>query len=91
MSILLAFFLGAILGMRFKVLTLVPVIGFALIAILGGGFARGASASAILITVVLVWIFLQAGYLSGIVTRYSIAMARAGRLRKTSFPAESAR
>jgi len=91
MLILLVFLLGAVLGMRFKVLILIPAIAFALIAILVGGVARGDSVSAILVAVVLASICLQIGYLSGIATRYSIALARAGRLRQASLQAESAR
>jgi hypothetical protein len=82
MLILLAFLLGAILGMRFKVLILIPVIAFALIAILVGGVTRGDTLSSILIAIVLVSIGLQIGYL---------ALARAGRLRKSSVQARPAR
>ncbi len=49
MLILLAFLLGAILGMRFKVIILIPVIAFVLIAILVGGVTRGDTLSSILI------------------------------------------
>ena len=91
MLILLVFLLGAILGMRFKVLVLIPVIAFALIAILVGGVTRGDSASAILIAIVLVSIGLQIGYLSGIATRYTIALARAGRVRESSVQARPAK
>jgi hypothetical protein len=91
MLILLVFLLGAVLGMRFKVLILIPAIASVMIAILAGGVARGDSVSAILIAVVLASICLQIGYLSGIATRYGIALARAGRLRKASLQAESAR
>jgi hypothetical protein len=81
--------IGAVLGMRFKVLILIHTIGFALIAILAGGIVRGDSASAILIAAVLAWICLQIGYLCGIMTRYSIAMARARRTRKVSLQARA--
>jgi hypothetical protein len=91
MLILLVFLLGAVLGMRFKVLILIPAIAFALIAILVGGVARADSVSAILIAIVLTSIGLQIGYLSGIATRYSIALARAERLRKASVQARPAR
>jgi hypothetical protein len=91
MLILLVFLLGAILGMRFKVLILIPVIAFALIAILVGGVTRGDSVSAILFAIALVSIGLQLGYLTGIATRYTIALARAGRLRKSPVQARPAR
>ena len=89
MFILLAFLLGAVLGMRFKVFILIPAIGFALIALLAGGIARGDNVSAILIAAVLSSSSLQIGYLGGILTRYSIAIARAGRLRKASLQARA--
>ena len=91
MLILLAFLLGAVLGMRFKVFILIPAIGFALIAILAGGIARGNSVSGTLIVAVLASSCLQIGYLLGIIARYSVALTRAGRPRKASIEAESAR
>jgi len=89
MLILLAFLLGAVLGMRFKVFILIPAIGFALIGILAGGIARGNGVSSTLIAAVLASSCLQIGYLLGII--YSVALNRAGRQRKASIEAESAR
>ena len=82
--ILLATLLGAVLGMRFKVFILIPAIGFALIVILADGIARGTSVSGILIAAVIASSCLQIGYILSIITRYGIALARAGRLRKVS-------
>jgi len=89
--ILLAFLIGAALGMRFKVFILFPAIGLALIAILAAGIARSDSISAILIAAVLASSCLQVGYLCGTVTGYSIALARIGRTRKAPLQAQSAR
>jgi hypothetical protein len=91
MLILLAFLLGAVLGMRFKVFVLIPATGFALIAIFATSTARGNSLSGTLIAAVLASSCLQIGYLLGIIARYSVALARAGRTRKASIEAESAR
>ncbi len=89
--IFLAFLIGAVLGMRFKVLILIPAIGLAWIVILAAGIARSDSISAILIATVLASTCLQIGYLCGTVTRYSVALARIGRTRKDSLQAQSAR
>lgn len=89
--ILLAFLIGAALGMRLKVFILFPAIGLAWIVILAAGIARSDSISAILIAAVLASTCLQIGYLCGTATRYSIALARIGRTRKGSLHAQSAR
>ena len=78
MLIVSVFLIGAALGVRFKVLILIPAIGLAFIAILAGGIARSDSASAILIAFVLASICLQIGYFCGIVMQHWLAMARAG-------------
>jgi len=89
--IFLAFLIGAVLGMRFKVLILIPAIGLAWIVILAAGIAREDNVSAILIAAVLASSCLQIGYLCGIVTRYITALARIGRTRNGSLHAQSAR
>jgi len=91
MLILLAFLLGAVLGMRFKVFILIPAIGFTLLAVLLVGAARGDSVSGMLIAAVLASSCLQIGYMFGIIARYSVALARVGRLRKISLRVQSAR
>jgi hypothetical protein len=75
---------GAVLGMRFKVLILVPAIGFAAVAVLAGGLATNATLPAILLAAVLASIGLQVGYFGGIVTRYSMTLARTADQRKAS-------
>jgi len=59
---------GAVLALRFRVLSLVPAVGVGLVAILGLGIARGEGLGAIAVHMVVVATALQAGYL-GIVCR----------------------
>jgi hypothetical protein len=80
--------IGAALGVRFKVLILIPSIGLAFIAILAGGVARGDSASAILIAAVLASSFLQIGYLCSIIARHGIVRAESS--HKAELRAKSA-
>ena len=89
MLVLSMFCFGAVLGMRFKVLVLIPAIGLAFIATLAGGLVRGDKASVVLIAVVVASSSLQIGYLGGILTRYGRrAMARPQ--RKTTLHPERA-
>jgi len=88
--ILLVFLAGAVLGLRFKVLALVPAMGLAIIAIAATGMARGYGVPAILIAAVLGLICVQIGYIGGLLTRYAMTLARAGSRSKASIPAESA-
>jgi hypothetical protein len=80
------FLVGAVLGMRFKVLILIAAIGFAMVVVLAGGIAGGASLTAISIAAGLASICLQFGYLGGIGTRYSMALIRAARSRQRFAP-----
>ena len=89
--ILLVFLTGAVLGLRFKVLVLVPAMGLGTIAVITTGMARGYGLRAILISAVLAVICVQIGYFGGLLTRYATALARAGSQRKPSIQAESAR
>jgi hypothetical protein len=88
--ILLVFLTGAVLGLRFKVLVLVPAMGLAILAVIATGVARGHSFPAILIAGVLALICVQIGYLGGLLTRYTTTAARVGSQRETSMQAESA-
>jgi hypothetical protein len=82
MLLLLVFLVGALLGMRFKVLVLIPAIGFLCMAILAACVIRAESFSFTIAAVVLTVSGLQLGYLGGVVTRYTTAPADSGRLRK---------
>ena len=77
--------IGAALGVRFKVLILIPAIGLAFMAIVAGGVARGDSALAILIAAVLASSGLQIGYLCCI-----IGIARTEGTHKAALQAKSA-
>ena len=69
--------IGAALGVRFKVLILIPAIGLAFMAIVAGGVARGDSALAILIAAVLASSGLQIGYLCCIMRGMASPVLRA--------------
>ena len=64
------------MGMRFKVLVLVPAIGLALITIVAVGFAGGNSLFAVAIAAALASCCLQLGYVFGAFTRYGLASDR---------------
>ncbi len=58
---------GIALGLRFKVLVLVPAIALATILVLIIGLTRGDSFGSIVLAIVIIGIALQLGYLIGIV------------------------
>jgi hypothetical protein len=72
--------IGAVLGLRYKVLVLVPAIGCALLVTLVTGIARAEGAWAILAASAAVATVVQIGYLAGTLTRFTVAgTRRAGR------------
>jgi hypothetical protein len=89
--VILALLLGAVLGMRFKVLILLPAIICAVIIITTGGIASGVHGFAILVMAALASVCLQLGYFAGVMTRYVMVVARAGRLRRISRQVETVR
>ena len=62
---LIPFLVGAILGLRFKVSILIPVVLIGSVAIFGVGIAKGENFLSILIAAFLMTIALQIGYLAG--------------------------
>jgi hypothetical protein len=80
--ILFSLLIGAVLGMRFRVLILGPIILTSAVAIFVGGAAAGFDLSGLSLAAVLVIVFLQIGYFSGIITRYTMALARSERIAK---------
>jgi hypothetical protein len=60
-------FVGIALGLRFKVLVLVPAIASAIIFVVIAGLARGDGFRSIVLAMVIVGIAIQLGYLVGIV------------------------
>lgn len=89
MLLLLVFLVGALLGMRFKVLVLIPATGFLCMAVLAACLIRAESFSFTIAAVVLAVSGLQVGYLGGVVTRYTTALADFGRLRKATLKSAS--
>jgi len=81
---LLSLLTGAVLGMRFKVLVLLPAIAAVLPIALGAGIVRDhAFGPAMLIGVAAV-ASLQIGYLAGVGVRHALAVARLRGLRGAS-------
>jgi hypothetical protein len=89
MLLLLMFLIGAVLGMRFRVLVLIPAIGFLFMASLAACVMRAESLSITIAAIVLTVCCLQIGYLGGIVTRYATALADSSRLRRGALKSAS--
>ena len=71
-----AILIGAVLGLRFKVLVLVPAIVFGATAVLGLGMAHNNSVWSILVAMGSAITALQAGYLAGAGIHFVIAGMR---------------
>jgi 4-amino-4-deoxy-L-arabinose transferase-like glycosyltransferase len=89
--ILLAFLVGAVLGLRYKVLILAPAMGLAILAVIATSLAHHYSLPTTLIAGVLALTCVQIGYLGGILTRYAMILTRGGSQRNASVQAESVR
>jgi hypothetical protein len=87
MLFFLVVLIGAFLGMRFKVIVLIPAIGVVLAVAVLIGLVRGEHFVAMALQAAGAVTFLQTGYLCSIVIRFGIASARGWR----ALPAESAR
>jgi len=87
MLILFCALAGAVLGLRFRFLVLVPAIGLAVLTVVVGGVARADGTWAIVGAAAAVATVLQIGYLAGTVTRFAIAGARTARPRPVPTPA----
>jgi hypothetical protein len=74
-SFSIIFLIGAALGLRFKVLILLPAIGLATLATAAVGNAHGDRVATVMVAIVLVAAALQIGYLFGIVARATIRFA----------------
>ena len=64
---IISVFVGIALGLRFKVLVLVPAIASAIIFVVIAELARGDDFASIVLAAVIVGVALQLGYLVGIV------------------------
>jgi hypothetical protein len=85
--LILSVLVGAVLGMRLRVLIILPVIGFAFVTIAGIGAARSDALSLIATVMVLTAISLQLGYLLGSAARFVMVAARISRRYKIQKPA----
>src|SRR5262249_5510308 len=70
-------FVGTILGLRFKVMILIPAIGIDSIAILGAAFAQGDNRWSTFVVVLSAGTALQIGYLAGTVISFAAAKSSA--------------
>jgi hypothetical protein len=86
----ISFVVGVVLGLKFKVLILVPAIGFAAAIISAGGVANGESIWHLTLAVAVAAISVQVGYLGGTVLRHILDAARA-RLRSRARERQAAR
>ena len=73
---------GALLGVRFKVLVLVPTVALAIVAVFAGGLAHHEEASSIGLAMLIATICLQVGYLGGLGANQAVMAIRAGRVRR---------
>jgi hypothetical protein len=71
------FLLGCALGLRFKILVLVPVVTLAMLGATVVGIARGDQYWSVVVAMILFMTAVQFGYLAGIITRGGIASFRA--------------
>ena len=74
--VILSTLFGAVLGLRLKVLILVPAIVLVASVVLGFGIAHGDSLWSYLLAMGLAITALQMGYLGGVITRFVIAGTR---------------
>ena len=79
---LLAILCGAVLAFRYKALMLYPVILCAGFVALTVGFATRADRWSIVLSLVVITVALQSGYLFGIFVRGTIAASRAASIRR---------
>jgi hypothetical protein len=89
-SLIISLLAGMVLGQRFKVLILLPAIGFAVIVAIGAGIAQGDHFWSIVLLAVAVTVALQIGYLLGTGIRSFIVAGRASRLFRPSVPTPAA-
>jgi hypothetical protein len=73
---ILAMLSGVVLGLRFRVLVLLPAICVLTLVTLGAGIANSSSAGNLLLAVVVAVAALQIGYLGGAVIRSAYAEQR---------------
>jgi hypothetical protein len=77
----MSFLLGALLGIKFRVLILIPALGAILLTVVAIGIAHADAVWAILITLVAAVSSLQIGYLGGAIMQYAFARPTADHRR----------
>jgi hypothetical protein len=82
--VLICVLLGAVLGLRFKVLVLIPGLAVMLPITAGAGIVRADALGRIVFAMVAGAICLQVGYLAGICMRHLMVVARASRIHAYS-------
>jgi hypothetical protein len=73
---------GVPLGMRFKVLVLVPTVALAMVAVFAGGVAPHEEAGSIALAILIATVGLQVGYLGGLCANQALMVIRAARVRR---------
>ncbi|HVY57320.1 MAG TPA: hypothetical protein VHA77_05670 [Xanthobacteraceae bacterium] len=81
--VLLSVLLGAVLGLRFTVLIVIPAAMIAFVLALVTSVLRESGLAETIFLVVAVEAALQVGYLCGVMVRYTISAARAPRREET--------
>jgi hypothetical protein len=81
LEIVIIFLAGAALGLRFKVMILVPALTLTLLFAAIVGLAHGDQFWSIAVAMILLGAAIQVGYLAGILFRVKIAVVRAQRIR----------
>lgn len=67
---------GALLGLKFKIIVLVPAHAFAIVTLAGRGLLHGDGIGAILLAIIVSATGLQMGYLIGVVIGFLLAATR---------------
>jgi uncharacterized membrane protein len=75
----IGFFVGIVLGQRFKVTAVLPTIAIALVLAIGVGIVRADTLWWIAVVAAMTATGIQAGYLVGIIVPHVLAVARANR------------
>jgi hypothetical protein len=77
--LIISMLIGAVLGMRFKVLVLFPGIFFSSMLLAAAAVANGSTLWSAVLSMVLSATGLQIGFLGGVATRFVVAAARTPR------------
>jgi len=84
LNVILSLLFGMVLGQRYSVLILAPVILLALVIAIGGGLARTAPLSVTILMAAAGISCLQVGYVFGLGIRHLTAATRSSRMHENS-------